>query len=126
MAAFTRLIEGGQNGQKNIPLKFSIAASSVPTLILGTGVTVTKLATGKIAVDLDRAYPRVFAVNVSKGKSGAAAPVDAQLTWDDALVPTTGRLVIWTALGAAPGTAADVAAATLVSVEIVVSISDVG
>ena len=121
--AINREVLGSELRQKDIPVSFTVDASSNPTLKVGAkaGITVTKVSTGKLKVQLDKAYSRTLGITQGIALPGAAAPADGNLTIDDTNLTVDGSFIVWTSLVAAPTVAANLANGTRIDLLVCVS-----
>jgi hypothetical protein len=123
----TREIQGTANRQKLIDMRIPIGAAGAVGTVVGKGiVSVTRNSAGKLTVVLDKGWATFLGMSWGLSGVGAPGPVDGRLSVDVSnLNAATPSVIIYTALTAAPTTAADVASGTTLNVQLHVSDSDV-
>jgi len=124
--AIKRDVMGVFTRSKQFPLIVKIGALGAVSLANACGgVSVSKVATGEIKVQLDQAYPRLLAcdVKILIPSAGAPSAPDVAVV-DPANITADGSLLIWTALNAAPTVAANLASGAQISLIITVSETD--
>lgn len=124
--AIGREILGHENRAKLIALQIDVGATGAVSAIRGKGVSsVVRNSAGKYTITLDRGYKRVLGVGrIGMTGAGAPGPVDGTGSVDTTNAGT-GSVILYTALTAAPTTAADVASGTTINLVLLVSDSDV-
>lgn len=124
-----REILSNENRQTDIRLRIQIGATGAITAfnegLIHMVSTVVRTSAGKITVTLDRPWARLLGVSHGIEFPGATTPTDGLISVDGTNVSVTGVAIIWTALAAAPTTAADVASGTYIDVTFHVSDSSV-